>query len=109
MSAKIYIGNLGWNTNDGSLRDVFAKYGSVLESTIVRDRETGRCRGFAYVTYSSADEASAAIKDLNAQELDGRRIKVDYASNRLGGGEKVTGGEHSSKSYEAGYGGIYRY
>jgi len=102
MSAKIYVGNLGWNTSDSSLREVFEKYGSILESTIMRDRATGRCRGFGYVTYSSTDEAEAAIHDFNKQELDGRRVKVVFASNHPGDGSnvpiEVSPGDGSKKS-----------
>jgi cold-inducible RNA-binding protein len=57
----------------------------------MRDRNTGRCRGFGYVTYSTTDEAHAAVNDLNTQQLDGRRIRVDFASNRVGHGEKTPG------------------
>lgn len=52
----------------------------------MRDRETGRSRGFGFVTYGSSDEANAAIAALNEQELDGRRVKVNMANARGGGG-----------------------
>ncbi|KAJ7675099.1 hypothetical protein B0H17DRAFT_154612 [Mycena rosella] len=83
MSAKVYVGNLSWNTTDDTLRTVrvilgckaFSDYGQVLDSIVMRDRDTGRSRGFGFVTFSSAHEAEAAITSLNEQDLDGRRIK----------------------------------
>ncbi len=58
----------------------------IVQSIVMRDRDTGRSRGFGFVTYSTADEANAAIGGLNEQELDGRRIKVNLANARGGGG-----------------------
>ncbi|KAI0768721.1 hypothetical protein BD413DRAFT_478572, partial [Trametes elegans] len=78
--------NLSWNTTDDSLRNAFATFGQILDSIVMRDRETGRSRGFGFVTYSSSGEAQAAISSLNEQELDGRRIKVNLANARGSGG-----------------------
>ncbi|KAG9013525.1 hypothetical protein FRB94_002119 [Tulasnella sp. JGI-2019a] len=76
MSAKIYIGNLSWNTNDDLLREAFSQFGQVLDCIVMRDRETGRSRGFGFVTYGSEQEAQSAISSMNEQDLDGRRVKV---------------------------------
>jgi len=57
-----------------------------VQSIVMRDRDTGRSRGFGFVTYASDDEAQAAIQGMNEQELDGRRIKVNLANARGGGG-----------------------
>ncbi|OAD70222.1 hypothetical protein PHYBLDRAFT_95547, partial [Phycomyces blakesleeanus NRRL 1555(-)] len=78
----LYVGNLSWNTTDDTLREAFSAYGTVESSIVMRDRDTGRSRGFGFVTYSSDSEAQAAIDALNEQELDGRRIKVNMASAR---------------------------
>ncbi|KAI0674773.1 hypothetical protein C8Q78DRAFT_499814 [Trametes maxima] len=83
MSTKVYV---GWNTTDDSLRNAFSAYGQILDSIVMRDRDTGRSRGFGFVTYSSAGEAQTAISSLNEQELDGRRIKVNLANARGSGG-----------------------
>ncbi|KDN46421.1 hypothetical protein RSAG8_04365, partial [Rhizoctonia solani AG-8 WAC10335] len=59
--AKIYVGNLSWNTNDETLRNVFSQYGHVLDSIVMRDRETGRSRGFGFVTYATQEKASGRL------------------------------------------------
>ncbi|TFK44563.1 hypothetical protein BDQ12DRAFT_565722, partial [Crucibulum laeve] len=78
--------NLSWNTTDDTLRQAFSDFGQVLDSIVMRDRDTGRSRGFGFVTFSSGQEADAAIGGLNEQELDGRRIKVNLANARGSGG-----------------------
>ncbi|KAF5386128.1 hypothetical protein D9615_002399 [Tricholomella constricta] len=84
--SKVYVGNLSWNTTDDTLRQAFSDFGQVTDSIVMRDRDTGRSRGFGFVTFVSAQEADAAINALNEQELDGRRIKVNLANARGGGG-----------------------
>ncbi|KAE8333731.1 hypothetical protein BDV39DRAFT_165154 [Aspergillus sergii] len=106
MSAKIYVGNLSWNTTDETLRAAFSEYGQVLDSIVMRDRDTGRSRGFGFVTFTSESEAEAAISALNDQELDGRRIKVNLANARGSGGRGGPGGGYGGGS-GGGYGGGY--
>ncbi|TFL04871.1 hypothetical protein BDV98DRAFT_501689, partial [Pterulicium gracile] len=84
--------NLSWTTTDDSLRHAFSAYGQVLDCIVMRDRDTGRSRGFGFVTYSTSQEADAAIAQFNEQELDGRRIKVNFANARTGGGGGGGGG-----------------
>jgi RNA recognition motif-containing protein len=72
MSTKLYIGNLSWSTTDETLRGAFGRYGNVVDCIVMVDRETGRSRGFGFVTYASQQEADAAITGLDDQELDGR-------------------------------------
>ncbi|KAI0249589.1 hypothetical protein BJV78DRAFT_653745 [Lactifluus subvellereus] len=79
--SKIYVGRLSWNTTDETLREAFGEYGTIVDSIVMRDRETGRSRGFGFVTYGSAEEADAAINAMNDQELDGRRITVNLANS----------------------------
>ncbi|THV06791.1 hypothetical protein K435DRAFT_743389 [Dendrothele bispora CBS 962.96] len=90
--SKIYVGNLSWNTTDDTLRQAFSNYGNVIDSIVMRDRDTGRSRGFGFVTYGSENEAQSAISSMNEQELDGRRIKVNLANARGGGGSGGGGG-----------------
>jgi len=103
-SAKVYVGNLSWNTTDDSLRQAFSAYGSIIDSIVMRDRDTGRSRGFGFVTYSTGVEAQGAIQNLNEQELDGRRIKVNLANAR-GGGGGGGGGGYGGGGYSGGGGG----
>ncbi|KAF8557989.1 RNA-binding domain-containing protein, partial [Imleria badia] len=95
--------NLSWNTTDDALRQAFSAFGQVLDSIVMRDRDTGRSRGFGFVTYGTPDEANAAIAGLHEQELDGRRVKVNMANARGGGG----GGAPASGAPSGGYGGGY--
>ncbi|KAG2358913.1 hypothetical protein BDR07DRAFT_1361568 [Suillus spraguei] len=103
MSAKVYVGNLSWNTTDDSLRDAFGSFGSVTDAIVMKDRETGRSRGFGFVTFSGGDEANAAIDGMNEQELDGRRLRVNLANARPGGGGGGGGGGYGGGG--GGYGG----
>ncbi|KAG8714609.1 hypothetical protein FRC08_011684 [Ceratobasidium sp. 394] len=105
MSSKLYVGNLSWNTTDDTLRQAFEEYGQVLDSIVMRDRDTGRSRGFGFVTFSSSQEADAAVNGLNEQDLDGRRIKVNLANARGGGGGG--GGYGSGRGGYGGGGGGY--
>ncbi|KAI6157413.1 hypothetical protein BKA82DRAFT_4056608 [Pisolithus tinctorius] len=106
MSSKIYVGNLSWNTNDDTLREAFSAFGNVIDSIVMRDRETGRSRGFGFVTYGSSQEAETAISGMNEQELDGRRIKVNLANTRPTGGYSSGGGGGGGGGYgSGGYGG----
>ncbi|KAL4074311.1 hypothetical protein J3A83DRAFT_4128174, partial [Scleroderma citrinum] len=86
MSAKVYVGNLSWNTTDETLREAFGEFGEIIDAIVMKDRETGRSRGFGFVTFSSGAGADAAINGLHEQELDGRRIRVNLANAKGGGG-----------------------
>jgi RNA recognition motif-containing protein len=86
---KIYVGNLSYNTNEQALRDLFAEHGVVEDVHIVTDRDTGRPRGFAFVSMADRGEAIAAIDALNRREFEGRTLNVSEArpkENRGGGG-----------------------
>jgi len=87
---KIYVGNLSFSTTEDSLRTKFEEFGQVEEVAIITDRDTGRSRGFGFVTMPSSDEATAAIEALNSVELDGRALKVNEARPRreTGGGSQ---------------------
>lgn len=84
-SNKLYVGNLSWSMRDEDLQSAFAAYGPT-ESRVVFDRETGRSRGFGFVTFSDEPAATAALTALNGTELSGRTIRISYASSGGGGG-----------------------
>jgi cold-inducible RNA-binding protein len=89
---KLYVGNLSFNTTDPDLRDLFAQYGTVGDVHLVTDRGTGRSRGFAFVTMSSAAEGEAAITALEGKQVDGRNLTVNEARPKTEGGK---GGKRS--------------
>ncbi|KAI8622660.1 hypothetical protein BC830DRAFT_1056224, partial [Chytriomyces sp. MP71] len=82
---QLFVGNLSWGTTDDSLHQAFSQFGQVQDTIVLKDRETGRSRGFGFVTMESADEAQAAIDAMNEQELDGRTIRVNIANDRPAG------------------------
>jgi RNA recognition motif-containing protein len=100
MGSKLYVGNLAYTTTEDSLRSAFAANGrTVKEVAIPSDRETGRPRGFAFVTMGSDADAKAAIAALDGKDLDGRSLKVNEAQDRPprsggggGGGGRGHGG-----------------
>ena len=86
MSSKVFVGGLAWATTDDSLRTAFESCGEVVEAKVITDRESGRSRGFGFVTYTSDEGAQAAVDQLSNSELDGRTIRVDIAREQRGGG-----------------------
>lgn len=103
MSTKLFIGGLAWHTDDGTLRQKFEEFGQVEEAVVVKDRDTGRSRGFGFVRFSQESEADNAMQNMNNVEFDGRTIRVDKASDRSGGG-----GGGGRGGYGGGGGGGYR-
>ena len=76
---KIYVGNLSYSTTEDTLREQFSQHGAVDEVTVVKDRETGRSRGFAFVTMPNSAEATAAMEAVNGTDIDGRTVSVNEA------------------------------
>jgi cold-inducible RNA-binding protein len=79
---KLYIGNLAFETTENDLQDLFQQHGQVTEVALIMDRMTGKSRGFAFVTMSSAGEGQAAISALNGTDLHGRALTVSEARPR---------------------------
>ena len=90
MSKKLFVGSLSWDTNDEGLRNAFSVHGEISEAIVISDRDTGRSRGFGFVTFDDDESADKAVAALNGTELDGRTIKVDIAQakQRSGGGDR---------------------
>jgi RNA recognition motif-containing protein len=82
MDTKLYVGNLSYTTTEQSLQAAFAKAGTVVSVEMIKDRETGRMKGFAFVTMGNQEEAENAIKLMNGKALDNREIKVNIARPR---------------------------
>ncbi len=89
---KLYVGNLSFNTSESGLQTAFAAHGEVEEVAVITDRETGRARGFGFVTMREESAARAAIEALNGKELDGRALNVNEAKAKTGGGGGGGGG-----------------
>jgi len=100
--AKLFIGGLAWHTDDTTLRTKFEEFGQVEEAVVVKDRDTGRSRGFGFVKFANEPDADAAIGAMNNVEFDGRTIRVDKATDRAGGG-----GGGGRGGYRGGSGGGY--
>jgi RNA recognition motif-containing protein len=79
MSTKLFVGNLSFNTTENSLHEAFSAHGNVVEANLMMDRMTGRSRGFAFVTYSTPEEAQKAIEAMHGAQLDGRALTVNVA------------------------------
>jgi RNA recognition motif-containing protein len=79
---KLYVGNLTFDTTDQDLRDLFTQYGKPTDIALVTDRETGRSRGFGFVTMSNAEEGNAAISALEGKDYQGRNLTVNEARPR---------------------------
>lgn len=82
MASKLFIGSLAWATTDDSLKDFFASAGDVVSASVIKDRDTGRSKGFGFVEMASEDGAKKAIDTLNGKDLDGRAIVVAEARPR---------------------------
>ena len=89
MNRKLYVGNIPFETNENDLQALFAEVGQVESVNVVRDRETGRARGFAFVEMSTDQGAQAAVSQLHDRSFGGRRLTVNEArpqAPRAGGG-----------------------
>ncbi|XP_073030334.1 glycine-rich RNA-binding protein-like isoform X2 [Primulina eburnea] len=108
---RCFVGGLAWATTDQSLEHAFGQFGDVIDSKIINDRETGRSRGFGFVTFKDEQSMRDAIEGMNGQDLDGRNITVNEAQSRGGGGggfrgpRRDGGGGGGYARREGGYGG----
>ncbi|KAG2329090.1 hypothetical protein Bca52824_000270 [Brassica carinata] len=81
-SDRVYVGNLSWGVDDTALESLFSEQGKVVEARVIYDRDTGRSKGFGFVTLGSPQEVTRAISSLNGADLDGRQIRVSEAEAR---------------------------
>src|SRR4051812_13312381 len=121
MNTRLYVGNLSFNTTADGVRTAFMQFGTVSDVHLVTDRETGRSRGFAFVTMGTTEEAAKAIEGMDGKTLDGRPLRVNEAEQRQprgggggggggyraggGGGGGYRGGGGGGRDYEGGGGG----
>jgi len=108
MGKKLFVGGLSWDTDDQSLRSAFEQFGVVEDAKVVADRETGRSRGFGFVTFADDEAGNTAISRMNGASLDGRSLNVNEAQDRAprgGGGFGGGGGGGGGRSGGGGGGG----
>ena len=114
MGTKIFVGGLAWATTSEALRDAFAPCGAIVEAKVVEDRDTGRSRGFGFVTFADDEGCKKAIETMDGATLDGRQLRVNEAENKPrdsrgggggGGGRGGYGGGGGGGGGRGGYGG----
>jgi len=88
---KLFVGGLSWGTDDAALPNAFSQYGDINSVRVVMDRNTGRSKGFGFVAFANRDSAQEAVDKMNGSDLDGRTIRVDFASANQGGGNGSRG------------------
>ena len=98
MSAKLFVGNLSFETTSDEIRDLFSEVGPVESCQVITDRDTGRSKGFGFVEMNSKAEANTAKEKFNGQDLHGRALKVDEAKPKI-----------DSRNNGGGYGSERRY
>jgi RNA recognition motif-containing protein len=96
-SNKLFVGGLAWETNDESLSHAFSQYGELVEAKVITDRDTGRSRGFGFVTFQDEGSAATARQAMNGQDLDGRTLRVDVATEQSRGGDRGGAGRSGGR------------
>ncbi|GAB4445114.1 MAG: RNA-binding protein [Anaerolineales bacterium] len=108
MEAKLYVGNLPYSTEDADLENLFSQAGTVKSAQVIKDRASGRSKGFGFVEMSSAEEAQAAINKFHGQDFGGRALTVNIARPReeqrpggfrSGGGRRQGGDRERRRDY----------
>ncbi|KAH7290945.1 hypothetical protein KP509_30G070400 [Ceratopteris richardii] len=89
---RCFVGGLAWSTSDQGLEDAFSPFGELIECKVINHRETGKSRGFGFVTFSNEQSMIDAIEGMNGKDLDGRSISVHPAHTRSGSGGGANGG-----------------
>lgn len=102
MAKKLYVGNLSFSSTEEEIKTLFGQFGDVTTVTIIKDRDTGRSRGFGFVEMENAD---AAIAQLNGKEVGGRALTVNEAREREDRGGRSGGGRSSGGNRGGGFGG----
>jgi len=106
LEVKLYVGNMSYNTTEDELRTMFAEAGTVVTVDVIKDRDTGTSKGFAFITMSSQADAQKAISMFNGREMGGRALTVNAARPRE---ERGGGGNRYGNSGNRGRGGSGRY
>jgi RNA recognition motif-containing protein len=107
MSKKLFVGGLSWDTTDQSLAAAFETFGPISEAKVITDRDTGRSRGFGFVTFDAPADADRAMQEMDGAQIDGRAVRVNEAQDkrRGGGGGGGFGGGGGRGGFGGGRGG----
>lgn len=105
MGKKLYVGGLSWSTDEDTLYRGFESFGQLEEVKVITDRETGRSRGFGFVTFARDEDAQNAISGMNGKDFDGRQITVNEARDREPGESRGGGGGGGGRGGRGGRGG----
>jgi cold-inducible RNA-binding protein len=102
---KLFVGSLPWSVTSEALKEMFAQYGDITEAVVINDRDTGRSKGFGFVTFASEESAQKAL-EMHGKEIEGRTIVVNAAKPRVertggggGGGFRRGGFNRDRRSY----------
>lgn len=98
MSNKIYVGNLSYKMTEDELHAAFSQYGEIVEAILIKDRDTGRLKGFGFVEFATPEGAKAALV-MDGQELEGRKLKVNEARAKTEGGREGGRGGREGGGY----------
>ncbi|MCF6765838.1 RNA-binding protein [Thiotrichales bacterium 19S3-7] len=102
QNTKVYVGNLSYNLSEADLHDAFGDCGEIQEVKLITDRDTGRSKGFAFITFASEDAVQDAL-ELNGTELDNRRVNVSIAKPQSRTGGSSSGRRSFSNNNRGGY------
>ena len=97
MSKKLFVGGLAWATDDAGLAEAFRQFGEIAEAKVITDRDTGRSRGFGFVSFEVVGAAQQALEGMNGRELDGRTLRVDLATEQAPRRERSSGGGYGDR------------
>ncbi len=79
MGTKIYVGNLPFSVDDNGLKELFSSYGEITEAVVIKDKFSGRSKGFGFVTFADEASAAKAVSEMNGKDIQGRELKVNEA------------------------------
>ena len=102
MAKKLFVGGLSWDTTDDGLRQAFASHGEITEAKVITDRNTGRSRGFGFVTFAQDDDVKTVIFKMDGTSLDGKTVKVNEAQEKSPRGGGRSGGGRSGGGFGGG-------
>ncbi len=113
---KVYVGNLPFSVDDGKLKEIFSEFGDITEATVIKDKYSGRSKGFGFVTFAEKADAERAVSEMDGKEVEGRALKVNEAKpmdpdrkpmRRSFGGDRGGGGFGGGRG--GGFGGGRRF